>query len=783
MTNLRTIITILTALITFVASSAEAKKWTVMVYMGADNDLEPFAITDLNEMEVVGSTTNFDVVVQLDRHPGWDTSNGDWRSTRRYLVKKDTNPNVIGSQLIMELGERNMGDPIVLREFVSWAIANYPSEKYLLIIWDHGTGWHREVISRIGIDSALTSAAESLSSRTEFALGQGAADVLQFPPSPFGSEFSKALCADETDFSDILFNHEINEALSTIPKLDILGFDACFMGMIEVAYQFQGEASYIVGSEELEPGDGWEYDLVLASLATNPNMTASQFSIKLVESYQSAALMNPATNQTLAAIDMSKIPMVVQRTSEFATALMSSGKWTDIKANLGAAERFGKTQPFYDLYDLARIAKLHVTVPAVQSSATNLQNSIVSAVIREFHESDNFYARGLAIYFPQSSWSYEFAYELSGVYFGDETNWPQFLRFYWFGPSAIINDIPEPNDAYTQAGLPLDPAYVYSSYLPTSSDRDWWLVNSGLPGNLSIRVAVPDDADFDLFLYDRTGQNILASSPAWGNGTDESINFNVTSPDYFYLKVVPFLSSSYQPYEIRLTDYGFGLGGFPVSFDDGIPYGGYYSEFSGDMLGASINLPSYPMIVERVYIYFTNTDVLGNGEGWFYLLLYDNYGFILDPETLGALRPVSTGWSYLDLAGQDIRAYSNIFVGILFDGTSTPSIGYDNFASGRDYYFDANSQTWTFLNESLFIRLDVRYPNDMDYLCGDTDGNGIVNITDAAYYVNYLFVAPTPPAPGRKGDVDCNGIITITDAVYMINYIFLSGPAPCDYCP
>jgi hypothetical protein len=42
-------------------------------------------------------------------------------------------------------------------------------------------------------------------------------------------------------------------------KIEVLGFDACLMNMLEVAYEMSSYAKFIVGSEELEPGKGWPY--------------------------------------------------------------------------------------------------------------------------------------------------------------------------------------------------------------------------------------------------------------------------------------------------------------------------------------------------------------------------------------------------------------------------------------------------------------------------------------------------------------------------------------------
>jgi hypothetical protein len=68
------------------------------------------------------------------------------------------------------------------------------------------------------------------------------------------------------------------------------------------------------------------------------------------------------------------------------------------------------------------------------------------------------------------------------------------------------------------------------------------------------------------------------------------------------------------------------------------------------------------------------------------------------------------------------------------------------------------------------------------YVCGDADGNGIVNISDAVYLISYIFGGGSAPDPYLSGDADCNQIVNISDAVYLIAYIFGGGPAPCASC-
>jgi hypothetical protein len=68
------------------------------------------------------------------------------------------------------------------------------------------------------------------------------------------------------------------------------------------------------------------------------------------------------------------------------------------------------------------------------------------------------------------------------------------------------------------------------------------------------------------------------------------------------------------------------------------------------------------------------------------------------------------------------------------------------------------------------------------YLCGDADGNEIVNISDAVALISFIFGGASAPDPLEAGDADCNQIVNISDAVYLIGYIFGGGAEPCAAC-
>jgi dockerin type I repeat protein len=66
------------------------------------------------------------------------------------------------------------------------------------------------------------------------------------------------------------------------------------------------------------------------------------------------------------------------------------------------------------------------------------------------------------------------------------------------------------------------------------------------------------------------------------------------------------------------------------------------------------------------------------------------------------------------------------------------------------------------------------------YVCGDANHDGLVNISDAVWILNYIFRGGAPPNPLEAGDASADGLVNVSDAVWIQNYIFKGGNAPCD---
>jgi hypothetical protein len=65
------------------------------------------------------------------------------------------------------------------------------------------------------------------------------------------------------------------------------------------------------------------------------------------------------------------------------------------------------------------------------------------------------------------------------------------------------------------------------------------------------------------------------------------------------------------------------------------------------------------------------------------------------------------------------------------------------------------------------------------YRNGDANDNGILNIQDITFLINYLYKGGPPPMPVGAGDANCTGIVNIQDITYLINFLYKGGPVPC----
>jgi len=339
-------------------------------------------------MEMVGSTTDVNIVVQADRIPGYDISNSDWTNTRRYFITQDLDPIQINSQLISDMGELNMGDSQTLIDFANWVTINYPAKKYLLVIWNHGGGFRSPAYT------------------------------------------AKDIALDDTSGGDKITMPELEYAFSAISaqigkNIDIVGMDACLMAMTEVAYQIKDHADILVASEENVPGDGWPYDTILAQLIANPTMSSTQLATDIVDKY---IYSYPYNDVTQSAIDLSHIDTLATQLSNFALAIMSDTLTPSINYMEAAySSQYYGDPDFIDLYDFCSNVLIYSYNIQVKSIALSIQQTLISSVVinSNYNGWSVSGSKGLSIYFP---WYYAYnSNKYNSTNFAQDTFWDEML--------------------------------------------------------------------------------------------------------------------------------------------------------------------------------------------------------------------------------------------------------------------------------------------------------------------------------------------------------------------
>ncbi len=72
-----------------------------------------------------------------------------------------------------------------------------------------------------------------------------------------------------------------------------------------------------------------------------------------------------------------------------------------------------------------------------------------------------------------------------------------------------------------------------------------------------------------------------------------------------------------------------------------------------------------------------------------------------------------------------------------------------------------------------------------DYICGDVNADGNVNLIDILYLIDYKYGTPPgdPPTPMNAGDVNADGSINLIDILYLIDFKYGTPPGPEPQCP
>jgi hypothetical protein len=343
------------------------KDWTMLVFLDGHNNLDQFGALNITQMEKVGSSDNLNIVVQ------WASQEAS--TTKRLLVQKSTAAGQVTSPVVQELPKVDMGSKQELLNFIEWGVQNYPAQHYFVVVWDHGSGWH--IMSR-------------LSSQTQL----GARSLA-----------STSIDAHVTDISwDDNTGHKITtEELGSVMhdaaqfighKVDLYGSDACLMSMVEVAQEMSGAVGVSVGSEETEPGEGWPYDTFLAAWAAKPGASAIEIGGMLVKAYGDR-YVGQGASATMATMDMSKLPSLVDSLSSLKDKLVSVPNPADLQKIASSSVRFFDNG-YVDIGNL--MTNISKGMPGVAMSEiaevqTQLKNVVTS-------NAASMAAQGISIWWP-----------------------------------------------------------------------------------------------------------------------------------------------------------------------------------------------------------------------------------------------------------------------------------------------------------------------------------------------------------------------------------------------
>ncbi len=347
----------------------DGDKWTIFMYV-CGTDLESDAsLASMNLQQIMQTVPSegINVVVQTGGTRQWgqpldaelaeffgmpvemETANIDPDMLQRYVLT-DT------MTLVDEQPLASMGSGDTLYDFLSWGVENYPAEKMGVIFWDHGGS------SLMGV------------------------------------------CVDELFEGDALMPFEMEEAFERLypemtDRFEFIGFDACLMANIEMANILVPHARYMYGSEEIEPGFGWDYTELIGELNRNPEVDGSTLGKVLCDAYFSFNRELELHNDcTLSVTDLEKVDEVLYALDDLALdlseGLENPGWLAKVSRNVTRAENY--TYDFcIDLGDMAD--NLSDLMP---EKTQRLKEALDEAVVYSVSGSARAFASGLSVYYP-----------------------------------------------------------------------------------------------------------------------------------------------------------------------------------------------------------------------------------------------------------------------------------------------------------------------------------------------------------------------------------------------
>jgi len=365
---------------------AVTARWTVLVFMNAANNLEPFSVENMDQMEQAPYNPDVNIVAQWKRfHEQGNTSDSAfdsaapvWDGTRRFWIRNRGGRGGFQNDQIQDLGSVDMGDWHTLQSFVQWGKTNFPAQHYLLVVWNHGAGWEHRTVGAPAIHRGVSYDDQTL---------------------------------------DSIETWQLPEALQPIAPLDLIAVDCSLMQMSEVVYELRNATKYVCGSEDSPPGDGYPYQQWLTPLTADPSMDAASIGRKILETDVNFYLNNHDSSGASDSVQQSLVD--TGALGQLATALNTLGTVLDgnrtafaspFAAARDAAHKYaiesGATTFYPEYKDLVEYVQLLKqdagAAPGLNAAADGVISAVSAAVVENQGIRGDSFSHGLSIYVPVS---------------------------------------------------------------------------------------------------------------------------------------------------------------------------------------------------------------------------------------------------------------------------------------------------------------------------------------------------------------------------------------------
>ncbi len=388
--------------------------WLVYWYL-CGTDLETnygSASTDLQELLEIKLPANVKVLIQTGGTEQWQNDVVNSGATERYIYDEN------GLQRLETLPDADMGDVGTLTDFIKYG-AQMPADHRIFVFWNHGGG------------------------------------------------SASGVCFDERTQNYLDLN-AIRQAFTSVhqpsadnPPFEMIGFDACLMATYDTVNTLDGLTKFMVGSEEVEPGLGWNYKGWIGALAENPAMGGAKIGQIICDTYYSACSEYDLEDTvTLSVIDLAKLPELRDAYEAFGLEALklatqnprnffsNFGRGAVNAENYGGNTRQSGYSNMVDIMDLARGNK-----SILPKTADRLINAVDSAVIYRINGAYRDKGGGLSSFYSYSGDEQSLVNYLNQ----EAAPLPQKLLYYYL----IYGELPEEAREFVeQTEIPETPAPV-----------------------------------------------------------------------------------------------------------------------------------------------------------------------------------------------------------------------------------------------------------------------------------------------------------------------------------